>query len=174
MDNTVRSCPRSNISNHGRECSGERRSGYAEIRDRTMGEAIAFTPWRGDVGRVTDDDGELSDRQVRRFLLQTRTLRYPARPYSNFPTKNVPCDRRALPLAGSSRGDAKKSNAEGRTSPYREPAADERVHLYAGMPLRSAFPPHTWDRLPRSGVTVIHVGFLLTDVRRGIYSSRAA
>ena len=39
MDNTVRWCPLTNISNHSRTCSGQRRTEHAEICDRTMGEA---------------------------------------------------------------------------------------------------------------------------------------
>jgi hypothetical protein len=50
---------------------GTRRSAIALVRE---GHWLRTTEER----RVTDDDGALSDQRPRRFLLQTRTLRYPA------------------------------------------------------------------------------------------------
>jgi hypothetical protein len=52
------------------------RSERAEIRHRMAGDGDWLQTAEG--RRATNDDGELSDQQIRGFLLQTRTLRYPA------------------------------------------------------------------------------------------------
>src|SRR5579862_2511205 len=87
MDTTMRCCPLSTsriIPGHV-PMNAERARGDSRPHDRG-GHWLHSSEGR----RATDDDGELSDQQLRGFLLQTRTLRYPALDPKSSPRMQCP------------------------------------------------------------------------------------